>query len=132
MISVKQWLGMACIFFCSAFWAVGLHAEVQSLQPQELQSFMKNHPGAQLIDVREGWERKKAKIPHSTHIRLQDITTAKDKLDMEKPVITYCKTGRRSQNAAEVLEKIGFKEVYTLKGGIEAYSLEVDSTIPRY
>jgi rhodanese-related sulfurtransferase len=107
-------------------------AEVQEIEARQLQGFIKKNPGTQLIDVREDWERGRAKIPKSQYIPMGDITTAMDKLDMEKPVITYCKTGRRSRHAAEVLAKIGFKEVYTLKGGIEVYSLEVDPSIPRY
>jgi rhodanese-related sulfurtransferase len=107
-------------------------AEVGEIDPAQLLSFMKKHPGTQLIDVREGWERSRAKLPKSQHIPMGEITSAVDKLDMDKPVITYCKTGRRSRHAAEVLEKIGFKEVYNVRGGIEAYSMEVDVTIPRY
>lgn len=120
----------ALLFFTLS--AGPVFSDVGEIDPSQLQSFMKKHPGTQLIDVREGWERSRAKLPKSQHIPMGEITSAVDKLDMEKPVITYCKTGRRSRHAAEVLEKIGFKEVYNIRGGIEAYSIEVDSTIPRY
>lgn len=120
------------VSFLLSTWGVILQAQVKEIEPQSLQSFMKKNPGTQLVDVREGWERRRAKIPKSKHIALQEISNAKNKLDLDKAVITYCKSGRRSHRAAEILEKMGFSEVYTLKGGIETYSIEVDSSIPRY
>lgn len=120
------------VSFLLSTWGVILQAEVQEIEPQALRSFMKKNPGTQLVDVREGWERRRAKIPKSKHIAILEISNAKNMLDLDKPVITYCKSGPRSQNAADMLKKIGFTEVYTLRGGIEAYSIEVDSSIPRY
>lgn len=112
--------------------AVKFVGGVREIEPQQLQAFIKNHPGTQVVDVREDWERKKAKIPNTQHIPLGQISSAQNQLNADKPVITYCKTGRRSLQAAEILNKMGFLEVYTLKGGIKAYSIEVDSSIPKY
>lgn len=112
--------------------AVKFVGGVQEIEPQQLQEFIKNHPGTQVVDVREDWERKKAKIPNTQHIPLGQISSARNQLKTDKPVITYCKSGRRSLNAAEILNNMGFMEVYTLKGGITAYSVEVDTSIPKY
>jgi len=110
----------------------GLRAEVKMIQPLELQAFRKKNPQVQIIDVRETWERKRGKIPRSKHIRLVDMSSAKLRLNMDYPVVVYCRSGRRSQHGAEILNKLGFTEVYKLEGGINAYSQEVDSSIPQY
>lgn len=109
-------------------------AEVKVIDPLEFRRYVAKHPEVQIIDVREAWEVKKAKIPRSKHISLRKITAAKDSLnlDMKKPLITYCRRGVRSQIAAEILEKIGFENVMTLKGGIEAYATFADPSIPTY
>lgn len=85
-----------------------------------------------MVDVREDWERKKVKIPGSIHLPLNEISSALEVLKVDKPVVTYCKSGRRSRHAAEVLDKLGFKEVYVLKGGIQAYTKEVDPSLQSY
>jgi len=110
----------------------GLRAEVKTIQPLELQAFRRKNPQVQIIDVRETWERKKAKIPRSKHIPLVEMSSAKLRLNMDYPVVVYCRSGRRSQHGAEILNKLGFTEVYTLEGGINAYSQEVDPSIPQY
>jgi len=107
-------------------------AEVKEIEPQKLASFEKKHPGTQVVDVREEWERKKVKIPGSIHLPLNEISSALEVLKVDKPVVTYCKSGRRSRHAAEVLDKLGFKEVYVLKGGIQAYTKEIDPSLQSY
>ncbi len=104
--------------------------QVKTLEPQQLAGFIKRHPGTQLVDVREDWERKKVKLPDSIPLPLGDISSAINLLKIDKPVITYCKSGRRANHAAEVLDKMGFKEVYTLKGGLDAYTHEIDPALP--
>ena len=47
-------------------------------------------------------------------------------------MVVYCHHGIRSQSAAAFLERTGIKEVYSLTGGIDAWSCEVDPTVPRY
>ena len=106
------------------FWAAGLSAEAKEIEVLQLRSFMRKNPGTQLIDVRETEERRRGKIPRSKHIPLGQVSSSRDELNMDKPIITYCRSGRRSQTAAEILDKMGFKEVYNLKGGIKAYSVE--------
>ena len=59
--------------------------------------------------------------------RIAEITPLAD-----RPVIVYCHHGIRSQSAAAYLDRTGIKEVYSLTGGIDAWSCEVDPTVPRY
>lgn len=105
---------------------------VQEIKPEKLAGFLEKHPDTQVVDVREEWERKKVKLPDSIHLPLGQISQALDLLKTDKPVVTYCKTGRRSRNAAEILQKMGFKEVYTIEGGILAYRKSVDPSLPSY
>ena len=53
-------------------------------------------------------------------------------LGKDTPLVFYCHTGMRSQNAADQFVRDGWKRVYNLEGGIDAWSREVDPTVPRY
>ena len=53
-------------------------------------------------------------------------------LAKDKPLVAMCHHGVRSQNAARFLERNGHGEVLSLAGGIDAWSLQVDATVPRY
>ena len=84
----------------------------------------KNHTSGkkvQLIDVRTTMEFKSGHIKGSKNIdfynRSQFLTQIQ-KLNKEKPVYLYCRSGMRSYRAAKTLKKLGFKEIYDLKGGI--------------
>jgi monothiol glutaredoxin len=83
-----------------------------------------------LIDVRTPEERAIATIEGARAFDeelLRELEGAKD-----RPIVTYCHHGPRSQRAAEQLVAEGFREVYNLAGGIDAWSLEVDPSVPRY
>ena len=53
-------------------------------------------------------------------------------MDREKTIVLHCHHGSRSQRAGEHLLKMGFRDVYNVTGGIDAWSQEVDPNIPRY
>ena len=76
--------------------------------------------GAQLVDVRTPQEFAQGAIPGSKNIPLQTIHAAKDALDRSKPVIVYCVSGARSNQAQMVLENLGFDSVHNL-GSIQKY-----------
>ncbi len=64
---------------------------------------------------------RKADIPGGFLIPLPEILDQLGELDPEKPIIVYCRSGNRSRMAAQVLSGQGFKDVYNLKGGIQAW-----------
>lgn len=75
----------------------------------------------QLIDVRTAREFKAGHIANAINIDLfkaGHFRTEMEKLDKQKPVYLYCRSGQRSRKAAQKLLKWGFSEVYDLKGGI--------------
>jgi rhodanese-related sulfurtransferase len=77
--------------------------------------------GAQLIDVREPYERAAGRIPDdSAHIELDQLTAQADSIDRERPVVFYCRTGSRSAMAAEAFAAAGY-DAHNLDGGLKAW-----------
>lgn len=86
----------------------------------------------QLIDVRERHEYEICHI-HGELIPLGNIVSAVENIRKDIPVIIHCRSGARSAAAVNELEqRFGFTNLYNLKGGIIAYSREIDSSIPVY
>ena len=86
-----------------------------------------------LLDVREPWEFEAAHIGGSTLMPMGDIPSrAFQELDPDARIIAICHHGVRSMNVAVWLRNQGFENAQSLRGGIDAWSAEIDSTIPRY
>lgn len=85
-----------------------------------------------LLDVREPWEYEAAHIPGSVLIPLGQLQARMNELDPNQEIVTVCHHGIRSQTALAILVQNGFQNVKNLSGGIDAYSLTADPTIPRY
>ncbi|KAF8087998.1 hypothetical protein N665_0558s0048 [Sinapis alba] len=112
---------------------------VKDIQVEELHSKMQDPvfmEEAQLIDVREPDEIATASLPGFQVFPLRQFGTwAPDitsKLNPEKDTFVLCKVGGRSLQVANWLQSQGFKSVYNVAGGIQAYSLKVDPSIPTY
>ena len=89
----------------------------------EFKKLMKD-PSAQIVDVRTSKEVAEGKISGSMNIdyfSASFMATAQNKLDKNKPVLVYCAAGGRSASAAKDLKKAGFKKVYDLEGGYDAW-----------
>jgi len=99
----------------------------------ELKQKIDNGENVQLIDVRQPDEHAFAKIEGAKLIPLGDIMRRIDEIDESKETVIHCKAGGRSAKAIEFLQKAGFKgKLSNLKGGITAWSNEVDSSVPKY
>ena len=85
----------------------------------------------QLIDVRTPEEREVAVIAGSRLLD-QACHDALLALDVDTPLVFQCHHGIRSQRAAEYFRERGFRRLYNLSGGIDAWSASVDPSIPRY
>jgi len=86
-----------------------------------------------LIDVREPWEFATAKIEGSVLIPMGDVPgRAHQELDPDERLVVLCHHGMRSLNVTVWLRNQGFENAQSLRGGIEAWSAEVDATVPRY
>lgn len=86
----------------------------------------------QLIDVREEWEWRLARIPGARLIPLGSIEDEAATLDPDREVVLYCKVGARSMHAAELLADSGFRKVTNVAGGIARWSSDVDPKVLRY
>ena len=93
-----------------------------SLSPVDFNTKYKNTPSAILLDVRSESEVKEGALPNAQNIVYDDSFGDKiGGLPKELPVFVYCAAGKRSAKAAEILKEKGFKEVYQLKGGLDAW-----------
>ena len=88
---------------------------------------------ARLIDVREPWEFAAAKIDGSTLMPMGDVPSrAHQELDPDERLVVLCHHGQRSLNVTAWLRNQGFEQAQSLRGGIDAWSAEVDPLVPRY
>lgn len=85
-----------------------------------------------LLDVREDWELETCKIEGSTQIAMQSIPARIEELDDEAEIVCICHHGARSMQVAAFLERHGFTKTFNLTGGIHAWAVQVDSTMPKY
>jgi rhodanese-related sulfurtransferase len=92
----------------------------------------------QLVDVREDRELELARLAHPVlHLPLSrsDTWVARipELLDRDRPVVVLCHAGVRSwQFGCWLIETHGYDQVLNLQGGIEAWSIDVDPSVPRY
>lgn len=85
-----------------------------------------------LVDVREPVEWAVARLPDARLLPLDQLADGVDALDRDADIVVYCHHGVRSGAAAHWLRSLGFARVRNLIGGIDRWSVEVDSTVPRY
>jgi rhodanese-related sulfurtransferase len=105
---------------------------IKQLSATELKNRIQQEDDLFLLDVREPHEFKYASIPGSVLIPLNQIPQRLAELDPQREIVVICHHGMRSQQAANFLERSGFKNIANLKGGIDAWSLECDSSVARY
>jgi monothiol glutaredoxin len=105
--------------------------KVRQLPPLELKSMLEAEVTLELVDVRTPEEREVAALPGS---RLLDQTYVDELLtrDRNATLVFYCHHGMRSQAAAEYFLGNGFRHLYNLTGGIDAWSRMCDPNVPRY
>jgi adenylyltransferase/sulfurtransferase len=105
--------------------------EIQ-ISPREVQQMRARGEDFLLVDVREPWEHDAARIENSLLIPLREIPGNVSRLAGAGPIVLYCHHGIRSLDAAEWLRAQGIGGAKSMAGGIERWSVEVDSNVPRY
>ncbi len=85
-----------------------------------------------VLDVREPWEIETAKIVGSVSIPMREIPARSEELDDDAPIVCLCHHGARSAQVAMFLESRGHANVFNLQGGIDAWSRQVDPSVPTY
>ena len=104
------------------------------ITPVELRARCQNGENIVVLDCRTNVERDIACIEHSIHTPFGELQSMlQDLLEhAEKTVVVHCHHGIRSLQATEFLRSEGFSNAYSLAGGIDRWSLEIDTSIPRY
>jgi len=103
-----------------------------TISPTELKSRLDKGDQLVLLDVREQWEFDLAKLNGSTLIPLATLPQSLDKLKRDVEIVAICHHGMRSADATNFLLQQGFSNVKNLVGGIDAWSAQVDRSVPRY
>ncbi|HEY4810070.1 MAG TPA: rhodanese-like domain-containing protein [Solirubrobacteraceae bacterium] len=93
------------------------------VEPGRVASWMVESPPAQVIDVREPYERAAGYIEGSRHIELVNLSAQAGSIERERPVIVYCRVGARSAMAVKALRGAGF-EAYSMAGGLLRWDRE--------
>lgn len=105
-------------------------APVAQMNVKDLKEQLDNG-GLTLIDVRTDEEREKASIAGAKAMN-SDLMAELEALPRETPLAFICHTGGRSQVAAEHFRKLGFTQISNVAGGIDAWSREIDASVPTY
>lgn len=115
-------------FFCSPKVATGMKEVIVT----ELKAMMDSHADFQLIDVREPHEYEICNLQGEL-IPLSQVPHHLDQIARDKKVVVHCRSGGRSGNIIQWLEKNhGLTNLYNLKGGILAWAAEIDPSMPAY
>ncbi|MEP6756219.1 MAG: rhodanese-like domain-containing protein, partial [Chthonomonadales bacterium] len=85
-----------------------------------------------VIDVREAYEADIAKIPNTTLIPMNEVPVRLSEIPKDKEIILQCRSGKRSQSVLEYLQTQGYTNLKNLKGGVLAWSEEIDPTVAQY
>lgn len=97
---------------------------VRNLSAAEAQGWLREHPTAQLLDVRSAGEHADGAIAGSVNISIGDSefeAKVRSQLDLTRPVFVYCASGMRSRRALPRLQAIGFGEIGHLDGGYRTW-----------
>ncbi|MGC2238039.1 MAG: rhodanese-like domain-containing protein [Pyrinomonadaceae bacterium] len=106
---------------------------MQEITAAEVKKRMDAGEDIQIIDVRQPDEHAFAKIEGAKLIPLGQIVQRMDEIDENRETVIHCKAGGRSAKAIEALQRAGFKGNLTnMRGGITAWSDEVDPKVPKY
>ncbi len=109
-------------------------AELPEISVRELKEKIDTGEEVAIIDVREPHEYEVANLEAqgAKLIPLGELPNRLAELNQNDEVAVHCKTGGRSAKAVKLLQDAGFGNVYNVKGGITAWSEEIDSSVPRY
>jgi len=104
---------------------------IPEITPRELKTRLDRGDDLYILDVREPHEYQICNLGGHL-IPLGELSRRAAELDSSKEIVAHCRSGKRSAEAVDFLRKAGFKKIWNLKGGILAWSDEVDSSVPKY
>jgi len=104
---------------------------IPEITPRDLKARLDRGDDLYILDVREPHEYQICNLGGHL-IPLGELSRRAAELDSSKEIVAHCRSGKRSAEAVDFLRKAGFKKIWNLKGGILAWSDEVDSSVPKY
>jgi sulfur-carrier protein adenylyltransferase/sulfurtransferase len=104
---------------------------IPEMTPRDLKSRLDRGDDLFILDVREPHEYQICNL-NGHLIPLGELSRRVNELDSSREIVAHCRSGKRSADAVEFLQKAGFRKIWNLKGGILAWSDEVDSSVPKY
>jgi rhodanese-related sulfurtransferase len=121
---IKLLLALVLILPFSSCQSQNKGDNLQLLEPKEFLAKFKATKDAQLLDVRTPEEVAEGALEGAQNINFYDadFKDKLSKLDKNKPVFVYCRSGGRSGKCAQMCKDMGFKEIYDMKGGWLNYS----------
>lgn len=101
-------------------WLKRLYRSKQNISKEEMEEILSNYSNAILLDVRSHQEYEEGHLNGAINIPIYDLfrDASKKLTDKEAVIISYCTVGVRSENAINILRKMGYKNLYHLDGGI--------------
>jgi sulfur-carrier protein adenylyltransferase/sulfurtransferase len=111
--------------------APGAQNSVPEITPRDLKARLDRGDDLYILDVREPHEYQICNL-RGHLIPLGDLSRRAGELDSSREIVAHCRSGKRSAEAVEFLQRAGFRKVLNLKGGILAWSDEVDPSVPKY
>lgn len=107
---------------------------VNQIRPAELKRMLDTGEPVYLLDVRNDDEHAYCRLPGSVLIPLPELPSRLEEVQPpdDALVVVYCHHGVRSLGGAAILQQAGHASVASLAGGIDAWSLTIDPTTPRY
>ena len=110
-----------------------MNGSMPEITATELKQRLDNGDNIQIVDVREAHELDIAKMPGTIHIPLGQVINRMSEIDPNRETVLHCKMGGRSARAIAALKQAGFTgHLINLKGGIIAWSNDVDPSVPKY
>ena len=104
---------------------------IPEITPRELKSRLDRGDDIFILDVREPHEYQICNLQGHL-IPLGDLPKRASELDSSREIVAHCRSGKRSADAVQFLQQAGFRKIWNLKGGILAWSDEVDPSVPKY
>ena len=105
--------------------------KVPEITPRELKTRLDRGDDLFILDVREPHEFQICNL-NGNLIPLGELPRRVHELDSSREIVAHCRSGKRSAEAVDFLRKAGFRKILNLKGGILAWSDEVDPSVPKY
>jgi rhodanese-related sulfurtransferase len=105
---------------------------IPEISAGELKARLESPSPPLVLDVRETWEWQLARLEGARLVPMGEVPARLHELDPAQDLVVMCHHGNRSRQVASYLRQQGFDRVHNLRGGIDAWSHEVDPSVARY